>query len=133
MSTKKTRSVSKKHIALKVVKKGAGKKNIVKRKISTKTAVKPVAKKKSLPAKVSSKVTPKTTIRHNKAANQALGFLDEAASLLRAGIREGAKASENSRIVAKKKAHHLLGKASRELSKAIEEGASRLQDLIKKI
>jgi len=133
MSTKKTRSVSKKHIAPKVLKKGAGKKNIVKRKISTKTAVKPAAKKKSLPAKVSSKVTPKTTLRHNKVANQALGFLDEAASLLRAGIREGAKASENSRIVAKKKAHHLLGKASRELSKAIEEGASRLQDLIKKI
>lgn len=133
MTTKETHSVSKKHTALKVVKKGGAKKDVVKRNISKKTAVKPAAKKKSLPAKVSTKVTTKKTLRHNKVANQALEFLDEAATLLRVGIREGAKATENSRIVAKKKAHHLLGKASKELSKAIEDGASTLQDLIKKI
>ena len=133
MTTKNNRSVSKNHTALKAVKKVVAKKDAVKRKVLTKPAVKPAAKKKSLPAKVSTKVTSTTTLRHNKVANQALGFLDEAASLLRAGIREGAKATENSRIVAKKKAHHLLGKASRELSKAIEDGASTLQDLIKKI
>jgi hypothetical protein len=133
MTTKKNRSVSKKKSALKAVKKGVVKMDAVKRKISKKPSAKPAAKKKSLPAKVSTKVTSKITLRHNKVANQALGFLDEAASLLRTGIREGAKATENSRIVAKKKAHHLLGKASKELSKAIEDGASTLQDLIKKI
>jgi hypothetical protein len=104
-----------------------------KKKVTRKTSRKPAARKKSLPAKASTKVTAKKALRHNKVAKQALEFLDEAASLLRTGIREGAKATEKSRIVAKKKAHHLLGKASRELSKAIEDGASTLQDIIKKM
>jgi hypothetical protein len=114
MSTRKQHPSSKKHAARKVSKK-------------------PKAKKKSLPAKVSTKVTAKSAVRHNKLAKQALEFLDEAASVLRTGIREGAKTTEKSRIIAKRKAHNLLGKASRELSKAIEAGASTLQDIIKKI
>jgi len=90
-------------------------------------------KRKSLPAKVSTKVTTKSAVRHNKLAKQALEFLDEATSLLRTGIRESAKTTERSRIIAKRKAHNLLGKASRHLAKAIEDGASTLQDIIKKI
>ena len=92
-----------------------------------------VLKKRALPAKVSTKVLTKSTIHHNKIAKQALGFLDEAAALLRAGIRESSKTTANSRIVVKKKAHHLLGKASKELSKAIEEGAKSLQQIVEKI
>ena len=99
------------------------------RKVSKKT----VTKKKVLPAKVSTEVTNKTAVSHNKVAKQALSFLDEAASLLRDGIRESAKTTANSRIVVKKKAHHLLGKASKELSKAIEEGAKSLQQIVEKI
>ncbi len=87
----------------------------------------------SLPAKVSTKVTTKSAVRHDKPGNQALGFLDEATSLLRTGIREGVETTEESRITAKKKAHDLLGKASKSLAKAIEGGASTLQDFIKKI
>ena len=87
----------------------------------------------SLPAKVSTKVTTKSAVRHNKLAKQALEFIDEATSLLRTGIRESAKTTERSRIIAKRKAHNLLGKASRNLAKAIEDGASTLQDIIKKI
>ena len=94
---------------------------------------KPKAKKKSLPAKVSTKVTAKSAVRRNLLAKEALKFVDEAASLLRTGIREGAKTTAKSRIGAKKKAHNLLGKASRNLSKAIEDSASALQDIIKKI
>ena len=104
-------------------------KKIATRKVSKKTAT----KKKALPAKVSTKVTDKTAVSHNKVAKQALGFLDEAAALLRAGIRESAKTSSNSRIVVKKKAHHLLVKASKELSNAIEEGTKSLQQIINKI
>lgn len=99
------------------------------RKVTKKT----VTKKKALPAKVSSKVRTKTAVSHNRVAKQALGFLDEAASLLRAGIRESAKTTAHSRIVVKKKAHHLLGKASKELSNAIEEGAKSLQKIVAKI
>ena len=87
----------------------------------------------SLPAKVSTKVTAKSAVPHQKAGNQALDFLDEATSLLRTGLREGAETTEEARITAKRKAHDLLGQASKSLAKAIEGGASTLQDLIKKI
>ena len=124
MTTSKRRPASKQRLTRKVSKKTAAKNHAVK---------KPVAKKKSLPSKVSTKVTAKKSIQHNKLAKQALEFLEEATSLLRTGIREGTKTTEKSRIIVKKKAHNLLGKASTHLSKAIEEGASTLQDIIKKI
>ncbi len=66
-------------------------------------------------------------------AEQALRFVDEAAALLRSGIREGAKTTAQSRATAKKKAHSLLGKASSNLSQAIEDGASALQNVLKKL
>jgi soluble cytochrome b562 len=99
------------------------------RKVSKKT----LTKKKALPAKVSTKVTTKTAVTHNKVSKQALEFLDEAAALLRAGIIESAKTTENSRILVKKKAHHLLGRASKELSNAIGDGTRSLQQIIGKI
>jgi hypothetical protein len=94
---------------------------------------KPVTKKKSVHAKIAPKVKSKPTVHHNKLAIQALKFLDEATALLRTGIREGAETTEESRILAKRKAHSLLGKASKTLSQAIEDGASTLQDFIKKM
>ena len=100
------------------------------------TAKKELPKKKVLPAKVSTKTgktTPIPSGREHKLAEQALKFVDEAASVLRTGIRDGAATTAKSRIAAKKKAHDLLGKASSNLSKAIEDGASVLQDLLKKI
>jgi hypothetical protein len=96
-------------------------------------AKKPTTKKRSLLAKLAPKVTPKPTVHHNKLATQALKFLDEATAMLRTGIREGAETTEESRILAKRKAHSLLGKASKTLSQAIEDGASTLQDFIKKM
>ena len=97
------------------------------------TASKALPKKKALPAKVSKKVNSVPAGHEHKLAEQALKFVDEAASLLRSGIREGAATTAKSRIAAKKKAHDLLGKASSNLSKAIEDGSSVLQDLLKKI
>ncbi len=90
-------------------------------------------KKKALPAKGSKEGRPVPAGYEHKLAEQALKFVDEAASLLRGGIREGAATTAKSRIAAKKKAHNLLGKASFNLSKAIENGSSMLQDLLKKI
>lgn len=69
----------------------------------------------------------------HKQADQALTFVDEAATLLRGVIREGAATTDKSRIAAKLKAHNLLGKASVNLSKAIEDGTSVLQGFLKKI
>ena len=96
-------------------------------------AKKPATKKTSVLAKIVPKVTSKPTVRHSKLAAQALKFLDEATALLRTGIREGAQTTEESHILAKRKAHSLLGKASKTLSQAIEDGASTLQDFIKKM
>ena len=96
-------------------------------------AKKPTTKKKSVLAKLAPKVRIKPTVHHNKLATQALKFLDEATVVLRTGIREGAQTTEKSHILAKRKAHSLLGKASKTLSQAIEDGASTLQDFIKKM
>ena len=67
------------------------------------------------------------------AAEAQAAAVAQATALLRTGIREGAQTTEESRILAKKKAHSLLGKASKTLSQAIEDGASTLQDFIKKM
>jgi hypothetical protein len=96
-------------------------------------AQKTATKKKSVHAKLTPKATTKPTVRHTKLATQALKFLDEATAVLRTGIREGAQTTEESRILAKRKAHSLLGKASKTLSQAIEDGTSTLQDIIKKM
>jgi len=96
-------------------------------------AKKPTTKKMSVHAKLAPKVTTKPAVTHTKLATEALKFLDEATALLRTGIREGAQTTEKSHILAKRKAHSLLGKASKTLSQAIEDGASTLQDFIKKI
>jgi len=92
---------------------------------SKKTAPKKVVpKKKVLPAKVRTRVPATSAVQHNKIAKQALEFIDEASYLLGNGIRESAKTTEQSRILAKKKARDLLGQASRHLAKAIEEGTT---------
>jgi hypothetical protein len=99
-----------------------------KKKSAPKKTVVPKSRKKSLPAK---KATAKSEA--DGLAEQALKFVDEAAALLRSGIREGAKTTSQSRAAAKKKAHSLLGKASTSLSQALEEGTSVLQNLLKKL
>ena len=93
----------------------------------------PKASPKATAAKVSTKSTPIPQGREHKLAEQALKFVDEAASVLRDGIRGSAQTSAKSRIAAKKKANDLLGKASSNLSKAIGDGASALQNLLGKI
>ena len=94
---------------------------------------KQVSKTKTVRKKAHTKASPIPSGREHQLAEQALKFVDEAASLLRTGIREGAATTAKSRIAAKKKAHDLLGKASTNLSKVIEESASVLQNLLKKI
>lgn len=121
-------------------KKPAAKKSTpAKAKAKVKAAVKKPAPKKSTPGKTTSaaKASTKTTKipagREAKLAEQALKFVDEAAAVLRSGIRSSAETTAKSRIEAKKKANVLLGKASSNLSKAIGDGASALQNLLGRI
>lgn len=87
----------------------------------------------SRPVKAGTKSTPIPQGREHKLAEQALKLVDQAASVLRSGIRESAQTTAKSRIAAKKKAHDLLGKASSNLSEAISSGASTLQNLLGKL
>jgi hypothetical protein len=99
-----------------------------------------ISLKKIVPAKLVSKkstVTTKSTSvpagREQRLAAEALDLVDKAAFVLRNGIRDGAATTAQSRIAAKKKAHELLGKASNNLSMALNNGTVILQDLIRKI
>lgn len=99
------------------------------------TKRKPSAKKSaaSAPKKKSGRKAAAAKTDTDNLTEQALKFVDEAAALLRTGIREGAKTTAHSREVAKKKAHRLLDQASTSLSHAIEGGASALQKILKKL
>ncbi len=115
-------------------KKPAPKKNTpVKAKAAAKPAAKKTTAKKPAAAKASTKTIHIPSGREAKLAEQALKFVDEAAAVLRTGIRSGAETTAKSRIAAKKKANALLGKASNNLSKAIGDSASALQNLLGKI
>ena len=63
----------------------------------------------------------------------ALKFVDEAAALLRKGINTTADSSEDVRREARKKAHGLLDKASESLSDLLDESASVLRKVTKKL
>ena len=71
--------------------------------------------------------------REQKLANTALKLVDEAAALLRQGIRTGANSSEKARHEAKQKAHSLLTKASSSLTDALQSGTSALHKVLGKI
>lgn len=115
-------------------KKPAAKKSAPVKKASAKVkaAVKPLPPTTAA-AKASTKKTHIPSGREAQLAEKALSLVDEAAAVLRTGIRSGAETSAKSRIAAKKKANALLGKASNNLSKAIGDSASALQSLIGRI
>lgn len=112
-------------------KKPAAKKSTTSKAKATKPK-KSTAKKTTTAKKVNTKTTHVPAGREQKLAEQALKFVDEAASVLRSGIRTGAETTAKSRIAAKKRASSLLDKASTNLSKAISSGSSTLQGLIGK-
>jgi hypothetical protein len=118
-------------------------------KTTKRTAPKPAAKKPVAP-----KVTPKKSAptkptatakrvntadikvpagREQKFADQALQLVDEAAALLRGGIRTGAAETAKSRIAAKKKASNLLTRATSSLTKALESSSKALNSVIGKL
>lgn len=106
-----------------------------------KTAAKKSAPKKSAPRKTATKASRKPAQtrsqaagpREHAAANAALKMVDEAAALLRKGIRSSANTTEKSRHDAKKKAHSLLNQASASLSDLLSGGTSALRSVINKI
>lgn len=96
-------------------------------------APKKATPKKSAPKKTAATKSKAAGPREHAAANAALKLVDEAAALLRKGIRTSANTTEKSRHEAKQKAHTLLNKASSSLGDLLSGGTSALRSAINKI
>jgi hypothetical protein len=114
-------------------KKPAAKKSTTSKAKAAKPAPKKTTTKSTKKDNVSTADTKIPAGREHKLAEQALKLVDQAASVLRDGIRTGASTTAKSRIAAKKKANTLLEKASTNLTKAIHGSTNTLQNLIGKI
>lgn len=104
---------------------------------SAKTTVKKTAaaaaKKPFIPKTASAKAKATKAIpgdREQRLAEQALSLVDQAASVLRDRIRDGATQTAKGRIAAKKKANTLLARASDNLHKAVDFGTSNLKKIL---
>lgn len=94
---------------------------------NSKTSKKPVSQKPT------SKASASKISKEDQIAADALKLVDEAAALLRSGIRQGAKTSVETRSSVAKKAHELLTKATGGLSAVLSETSSALHKVVKKI
>jgi len=118
----------------------AKKKTSSAKKPAKKTAPKKAAAKKTTTQKAAAPKKP-ASVKHakpagpreQKLASSALKLVDQAAALLRQGIRSGANTSEKARLETKQRAHSLLTKASSSLSDALQEGSSTLHKIIGKL
>jgi hypothetical protein len=115
------------------------KKSSTKKALASKTKTKKVTAKKTTPKRPAAK-TKKPAVKKNSTQHledvmtkQALKFIDEAASLLRSGIKSSQKNTSKARETAHKKAHSLLGKATRHLDDALKSGSSFLRQAINKL
>ena len=81
--------------------------------------------------KTAKKTAPKS--KDYSVSESALKLVDEAAALLRKGINTTADSSEEARREARKQAHSLFDKASESLSDLLDESASVLRKIAKKI
>lgn len=109
-----------------------------KKKVSKKTPKKAVSRKKSAPKK---KAAERKTVkqahpagpREQKLANNALKLVDQAAAILRQGIRSSANTTEKARHEAKQRASGLLNRASDTLSDVLSGSTSTLRGVINRI
>jgi hypothetical protein len=71
--------------------------------------------------------------REEELANEALKLVDQAAALLRKGIRSSAETTHKTRLEAKQQAHGLLNKASSVLGDLLSQSSSTLHKVIDRI
>lgn len=125
MSTKKKISTTKKVASTKSKKPSSPKKAAPKKAAPKKAAVKSIVVKKINLASLES--------FEDAVTKEALKLVDEAATLLRSGIKTSQKTTSKAREATHKKAHSLLGKATSHLDDAIKSGSSFLRKAINKI
>lgn len=123
-------------MATKKTSKTPAKKSTPAAKVATarKATVRKAAAQKSTPTAPKRKITNQPAgPREEKLASTALKLVDEAAALLRKGIKTTADVSEKNRTEARKKAHSLLSEATSSLSGLLDSGASALHKAISKL
>ena len=152
MSTKKTSvakksSIPVKKAAIAIKKAVAPAKKVIApaKKAAPVKKVVPVAKKAVTPVKKlvapAKKLAPKKVVSSKPAAKpvedvitkEALKLVDQAATMLRDGIKMSHKTTAKARTATHKKAHVLLGKATRHLDDAIQSGSTVIRKIINKI
>jgi ElaB/YqjD/DUF883 family membrane-anchored ribosome-binding protein len=101
------------------------------------TAKKPATKKPAAKKAKKTKRKPATTKRSSsteeRLAKDVLQLVDQAANLLRSGIRSTAATSAKARKQTKKQAHALLSRAGKQLESALNSGTSLLSKAISKL
>jgi DNA-binding protein HU-beta len=111
---------------------------------TTATAKTTTARKATVRKAAAHKATPKVTSKpkssakpaaahEEKLTSSALKLVDEAAALLRKGIKTTADVSEKNREEARKRAHSLLTKATSSLNDLLDSGTSALHKAISKL
>ncbi len=110
------------------------------KKVTSTKIKKPSSQKKVTHKKAASKKAPakKTNVAslqsfEDAVTKEALKLVDEAAGLLRLGIKNSQKATSKARETTHKKAHSLLSKATGHLDDALKSSASFLRKAINKI
>lgn len=106
-----------------------------------KTTTKSSTTRKSTSASSRQKAAPRSKTTPSKAKDSAvdqiednaLKLVDEVASLLRKGIREGASRTEKTREATHKKALSLITRASNQLNKAVDTGTSVARKAVNKL
>ena len=104
-----------------------------------KKAVKKPAARRAKPAKrkavkkVTIKVPRSSSSAIDTVADSALKLVDQAASLLRSGIRTSANQTEKARLESKKRALSLVNQASGHLSKALDQGSGTIRNILSRI
>ncbi|MEO6054231.1 MAG: hypothetical protein ABIP97_09485 [Chthoniobacterales bacterium] len=123
---KSVKKTVKKAVSAKRPKAAKSPKVTTKRKAAAKT--KPAGK--TIVKRIKSKIpkTPSSAVHH--VAGSALKLVDQAASLLRLGIRNSASQTEKTRLETKKRALSLVSKASEHLNKAVNTGTGGVRDII---
>ncbi len=103
-------------------------KKVTVKKLAKAAPKRPAAQPKKVVAK-------KISVQHleDTMSKQALKLVDEAATILRQGIKTSQKTTSKARETAHKKAHALLGKATQHLDDALKSGSSFFRKAINKL
>jgi len=96
---------------------------------------KPVKKSKPAVKKAVKKAVTKSPAKpsHDEVSSKVISFIDQAADILKSGVKKTSNQTESARAATREKALTLLTHASKHLNSALEGGTSALRKGIRKL